>query len=58
MADLAIISLKDMLNLDNQGRINDPSINEGNWRWRYTGSGLLTPQFSQKLLKMAQLYHR
>ncbi|CCH67050.1 4-alpha-glucanotransferase (amylomaltase) [Richelia intracellularis HH01] len=58
VADLAIIPLQDVLNLDNQGRINDPSTNKGNWRWRYTSSSLLTPQLSQKLLKMTKLYDR
>ena len=58
VADLAILPLQDLLDLDNQGRMNDPSVNAGNWRWRYTSSELLTPKLSQKLLAMTQLYRR
>ncbi|NWF61274.1 MAG: 4-alpha-glucanotransferase [Fischerella sp.] len=58
VADLAIIPLQDILGLDNSGRMNDPSVNAGNWRWRYTSSDLLTSELSQRLLEMTQLYSR
>ncbi|HIK33764.1 MAG TPA: 4-alpha-glucanotransferase [Oscillatoriales cyanobacterium M59_W2019_021] len=58
IADRAIIPLQDLLGLDNRGRMNDPSINAGNWRWRYESSDLLTPQLRDRLLKMTQLYGR
>ncbi|NRB06103.1 MAG: 4-alpha-glucanotransferase [Richelia sp.] len=58
VADLAILPLQDLLDLDNQGRMNDPSVSAGNWRWRYSSSELLTPELSQKLLAMTQLYRR
>ncbi|RUR74817.1 4-alpha-glucanotransferase [Chlorogloeopsis fritschii PCC 9212] len=58
VADLAIIPLQDILGLDGSGRMNDPSVNAGNWRWRYNSSQQLTPELSQRLLEMTQLYSR
>ncbi|MFQ4145808.1 4-alpha-glucanotransferase [Chlorogloeopsis sp. ULAP02] len=58
VADLAIIPLQDILGLDGSGRMNDPSVNAGNWRWRYSSSEQLTPELSQRLLEMTQLYCR
>ncbi len=54
----AIIPLQDILGLDNDGRMNDPSINEGNWRWRYESSELLTAEMSDRLRSLTQLYNR
>lgn len=58
IADLAIIPLQDLLGLDGSNRMNDPAINEGNWRWRYPSMHLLTPEISQRLLKMTEIYRR
>lgn len=58
VADLAILSVQDFLDLDSSGRMNDPSVNAGNWRWRYQSSDQLTPQLSRRLLEMTQLYRR
>jgi 4-alpha-glucanotransferase len=58
VADLAIISLQDVLGLDSAARMNDPSQNAGNWRWRYTSSDILTKDLSRYLLEMTQLYSR
>ncbi len=58
VASLAIIPLQDVLGLDSSARMNDPRVNAGNWRWRYTSSQQLTPQLSQLLLEMTQLYSR
>lgn len=58
VADLAILPLQDILGLGSEGRMNDPSVNAGNWRWRYPNSALLTPELSDRLLKMTQLYSR
>lgn len=57
-SDLAIIPLQDLLGLDNSARMNDPSVNAGNWRWRYQSSAQLTPEISQRLLHLTQLYNR
>ncbi|PSN11396.1 4-alpha-glucanotransferase [filamentous cyanobacterium CCT1] len=58
VADLAIIALQDLLDLDGHARMNDPSRNDGNWRWRYRSSTLLTQALSDRLLAMTQLYSR
>ncbi len=58
VADLAIIPLQVVLGLDGRSRMNDPSRNAGNWRWRYTSSALLTPALSDRLRELTQLYSR
>lgn len=58
VAKLAILPLQDILGLGGEARMNDPSTNAGNWRWRYHSSDLLTPDLSQKLLHLTQLYGR
>jgi 4-alpha-glucanotransferase len=58
VADLAIIPLQDVLGLGDRARMNDPSHNAGNWRWRYTSSDELTPELSQRLFHVTQLYTR
>ncbi|MBW4578060.1 MAG: 4-alpha-glucanotransferase [Tildeniella nuda ZEHNDER 1965/U140] len=58
VADLAVIPLQDLLDLDGRSRMNDPSHNDGNWRWRYRSSDLLTQELSDRLLALTQLYSR
>lgn len=58
VARLAILPLQDILSLDGHARMNDPSTNAGNWRWRYSSSDLLTPELSQKLRRLTVLYGR
>ncbi|MBD1914146.1 MULTISPECIES: 4-alpha-glucanotransferase [unclassified Leptolyngbya] len=58
VADLAIIPLQDILSLDGRARMNDPSTNAGNWRWRYRSSDLLTKDVSDRLLTLTRLYSR
>ncbi len=58
VADLAIIPLQDIFGLGKNGRMNDPSVNAGNWRWRYSSSQELKPELSHRLLEMTQLYSR
>ncbi|MGB3655469.1 MAG: 4-alpha-glucanotransferase [Rivularia sp. (in: cyanobacteria)] len=58
IGDLAILSVQDLLSLDSSGRMNDPSVNAGNWRWRYESDHQLTPELSQRLLEMTQHYKR
>ena len=58
VADLAILPLQDILGLDDRARMNDPSVNAGNWRWRYESSEMLTPQLCDRLLEMTQIYSR
>ena len=58
VANQAIIPLQDLLGLDNRGRMNDPSINAGNWRWRYESDEMLTSPLKERLLNLTQLYSR
>ncbi|MDX2100140.1 MAG: 4-alpha-glucanotransferase [Leptolyngbyaceae cyanobacterium bins.59] len=58
VASLAILPLQDILGLGHEARMNDPSINEGNWRWRYTRSDLLTEALADRLRKLTYLYGR
>jgi 4-alpha-glucanotransferase len=58
VADLAIVPLQDLLDLDGRSRMNDPSRNDGNWRWRYRSSAQLTNALGDRLLGLTQLYSR
>jgi 4-alpha-glucanotransferase len=37
-ADLAVVPLQDLLELDDQARFNTPGTNSGNWTWRFEQS--------------------
>ncbi|MEO1375778.1 MAG: 4-alpha-glucanotransferase [Cyanobacteria bacterium J06635_10] len=58
VGDLAILSVQDFLDLGSDGRMNDPSVSAGNWRWRYQSDEQLTPELSRRLLEMTRLYKR
>jgi 4-alpha-glucanotransferase len=58
VANQAILPLQDLLGLDDRARMNDPSVNAGNWRWRYESSEVLTSQLPARLLELTQLYNR
>jgi 4-alpha-glucanotransferase len=57
VANTAIIPLQDVLGTGNEGRMNVPSRESGNWGWRYQ-AGALTPQLAERLAKMTSLYGR
>jgi 4-alpha-glucanotransferase len=58
VSDLAVIPLQDVLGLDGQARMNDPRYNDGQWRWRYPSSELLTQALRDRLRHLTQLYSR
>jgi 4-alpha-glucanotransferase len=58
VADLAILPLQDVLGLDGRARMNDPRYNDGQWRWRFTDSALLSPELSDRLMRLTQMYSR
>lgn len=58
VSDLAIVPLQDLLGLGSEGRMNDPSVNAGQWRWRYESSDQLTHQMEERLGWLTQLYGR
>ena len=57
VSNQAIIQLQDVLGLDNEGRMNDPSNNAGNWRWRYQADAL-TSEVRDRLKVMTELFGR
>ncbi|MEA5418271.1 4-alpha-glucanotransferase [Spirulina sp. CCNP1310] len=58
VANQAILTLQDLLDLDSRGRMNDPSVNGGNWRWRYRSSEQLTADLAARLRELTQRYNR
>jgi 4-alpha-glucanotransferase len=51
VADLALIPLQDVLGLGSEARMNTPSQDGGNWRWRFAPE-----QFAAELIaKLAHL---
>lgn len=58
VADLAVLPLQDVLGLDGRARMNDPRYNDGQWRWRFTDPALLSPELSERLRKLTQMYSR
>jgi 4-alpha-glucanotransferase len=57
VADTAIIPMPDWLGLGEEGRINTPSTNSGNWMWRMR-PGSLTEELAARIYRQAQLYGR
>jgi 4-alpha-glucanotransferase len=57
VADLAIIPMQDVLELDTEARMNTPSAPEGNWSWRYT-EDQLKPELADKLSRFADITDR
>jgi 4-alpha-glucanotransferase len=57
IADLAIIPLQDLLQLDHSARMNTPAKPAGNWAWRCTASQLTTP-IAARMANLTTLYGR
>ncbi len=57
VADLCVIPMQDYLGLDNSARINHPSTQGTNWKWRLSGEEL-TEELAGRLLRLARLYGR
>ena len=57
VADTAVATLQDLMQLDNEARMNYPGRPSGNWQWRYT-TGMLTDDIANKLRQMTELYGR
>ncbi len=57
VADMAIISMQDVLGLGEKARTNLPASIEGNWRWRLVPERL-SPLITKKLLEMTRIYGR
>ncbi|MDX1414463.1 MAG: 4-alpha-glucanotransferase [Candidatus Promineifilaceae bacterium] len=57
VADTAVSTLQDLMDLDNRARMNFPGKPSGNWQWRYEAP-MLTDEIAQKLAALTELYGR
>jgi len=57
VADVAITTIQDILELDGSARMNVPGTQGGNWLWR-TKNGSLKSETAEWLLHITQLYGR
>jgi 4-alpha-glucanotransferase len=57
VADLALIPMQDVLGLGSEARMNTPSSDGGNWKWRLA-PGQFTPELIAKLAHLAELTDR
>ncbi len=53
VASLSVVPLQDVLGLGSDARMNTPSLDGGNWRWRLQ-PGVLKPDVAEKLARLAQ----
>ena len=56
-ADLAIVTVQDLLELGSEGRMNTPSTNSGNWQWQMKKNAL-TKAHAKWLKEQTVLYGR
>jgi 4-alpha-glucanotransferase len=56
-ASLAVVPLQDVIGLGSEARMNVPSLNGGNWCWRFSPE-MLRPEFAQKLAVLAEVCDR
>ncbi len=56
-ASLSIIPLQDVLGLGSEARMNTPSLNDGNWRWRFE-EHQLNGEYARKLALLSELSDR
>jgi 4-alpha-glucanotransferase len=57
VADTAVATLQDLMNLDNEARMNFPGKPSGNWQWRYEAQ-MLTDDIARRLAEMTDLFGR
>ncbi len=57
VANTAIVPLQDVLGVGNEGRMNVPARESGNWGWRYRAEAL-TENVSRRLAEMTHVYGR
>jgi len=57
VAEVAIIPMQDVLELDELNRMNQPGIPDGNWLWRFRDEQL-TVQRAEKLYQLTRLFGR
>lgn len=57
-ADIAIITMQDILGLGAEARMNKPGAMGGNWQWRMKDEAVFKDGTAEKLAKLARLYGR
>lgn len=57
VASLCVVPLQDVLGLGSEARMNVPSVNDGNWRWRFQES-MLTDALARKLADLTDVSDR
>lgn len=57
VANLAVIPMQDILELDSEHRMNTPGTTEGNWKWRFQWQQL-TAERVGRLVYLIQLFNR
>ena len=57
VASLCVVPMQDVLGLGSEARMNVPSVNEGNWKWRLK-PGALTDALAQKLAVLSEVTDR
>jgi 4-alpha-glucanotransferase len=57
VADLALVPMQDVLGLGSEARMNTPSRDGGNWKWRLA-PGQFTPELTAKLAHLAEVTDR
>jgi len=57
VASLCVIPMQDVLGLDSAHRMNEPSVSEGSWEWRFTWKQV-APEHARRLAELAQIYGR
>lgn len=56
-ADLFVVQMQDVLELDGSARMNVPGVALGNWRWRMLPNAA-APELAERLRKMVKAYRR
>jgi 4-alpha-glucanotransferase len=57
VANLAVVPLQDVLGLGSEARMNTPSQEQGNWKWRFRPE-MLTAELATKLAHLAEVTER
>lgn len=57
VADIAVVPMQDILNLDTECRMNIPGTASGNWKWRFTFENI-SYETVENLKKITNLYGR
>jgi len=57
VANLAVIPMQDILELDSEHRMNTPGTTEGNWHWRFQWEQL-SPERVSRLAHLIELFNR